>query len=192
MNKNITNKEIEIKEEKLICVDNEEREYKSKKKKGFTLIEVIAVIAIIGILAVAFLPKVTGYIKEAKKVKVVEQCKNVIMAVESYNLRHDTPISKTTVVSDLKTNKGVNKYLEDVTLSNLPTNTSVQNCYDIINGAEFEFAGNTEVLNSSTIAASGTTGQSTNSGTVANPGTSPTSSNPTPSGNAQGDGNGGQ
>ena len=41
-----------------------------KKKKGFTLIELVAVLAIIAILSAAFVPKVGNYITEAKKVAV--------------------------------------------------------------------------------------------------------------------------
>ncbi|EKQ51815.1 MULTISPECIES: prepilin-type N-terminal cleavage/methylation domain-containing protein [unclassified Clostridium] len=127
----------------------------NKKKEGFTLIEVIAVIAIIGILAVIILPKVTGYIKEAKKVKVVDQCRKVVMAVESYNLRHDPALSDSVAVGSIITNKGVSKYLEGVDLNNLNVDsTSIKNCYDILNGAEFDLADDTDVLNPSTISKS--------------------------------------
>ena len=126
--------------------------YIIKKKEGFTLIEIIAVIAIIGILATVILPKVNGYIKEAKKVKVVDKCRKVVMAVESYNLRHDSSMSENTVVSNAISNKGVSKYLEGVELNNLNVSTtSLKNCYEILNGAEFDLLENTEVLNPATI-----------------------------------------
>ena len=50
----------------------------NKKKSAFTLIELIVVIAIIAILAAALTPSFTGYIKESRKVAVINQAKNVV------------------------------------------------------------------------------------------------------------------
>lgn len=51
-----------------------------KKKKGFTLIELVAVLAIIAILSTAFIPKFGNYITEAKKVAVLNEAKTVVTA----------------------------------------------------------------------------------------------------------------
>ena len=56
-----------------------------KKKKGFTLIELMAVIAIIAILAAVLVPTVSGYITRSKKTAVITQIRNVVNAVETYN-----------------------------------------------------------------------------------------------------------
>ena len=57
----------------------------NKKKKGFTLIELMAVIAIVAILAAVLVPTVNGYITRAKKTGVITQARSVVNAVEVYN-----------------------------------------------------------------------------------------------------------
>ena len=72
--------------------------FKSKKKKGFTIIELMAVMAIILILAAAFIPKFSSYITESKKMKALNQAKNLITAYETAKLRNssiDTSMSVT-------------------------------------------------------------------------------------------------
>lgn len=124
-----------------------------RKKEGFTLIELIAVIAIIIILSGVLLPKVLGYVQEAKKLKVVDQCRKVVMANESYSLRY-TPLEKSQYVSNIIEKEGISKYLERDDLKNINIqNTTIKNCYDIVNGAEFKLntEGSSEILDSSSI-----------------------------------------
>lgn len=74
---------------------------KNGKKKGFTLIELIAVIAILGILAAVLVPNIIGYTNKARKAKVVADAKIIVNAVSAYNSDADTatPILDTVVVS---------------------------------------------------------------------------------------------
>lgn len=55
------------------------------KKKGFTLIEVIAVVAILAILGAILVPNVLGYRKKAEKANIQTSAKTVMSAIEAYN-----------------------------------------------------------------------------------------------------------
>ncbi|BCZ44325.1 hypothetical protein psyc5s11_03920 [Clostridium gelidum] len=123
---------------------------KRRKSKGFTLIEIIAVIAIIGILSAAILPNVNGYIKEAKKVKVVDQCRKVVMAAESYKLKNNL-LEEVKTVSYMKATAGLSKYLDKNSLKNLPEDTTLSECRAIVNGGEFDIEGDNDMLKTETI-----------------------------------------
>lgn len=75
-----------------------------KKKKGFTLIELMAVIAIIAILAAVLVPTVTGYINRSKKTAIITECRTVMNAIETYNAvtstKIDTTVTATTQIKD--------------------------------------------------------------------------------------------
>ena len=105
-----------------------------KKKSAFTLIELIVVIAIIAILAAALTPSFTGYINEAKKVAVINQAKNVVTAYEATKVKSSNTYTLNTTVdtfadgSDLLEDKDVNKL----------SNTSIGNCYSIVNTEKYD------------------------------------------------------
>ena len=90
--------------------------------------------------------------KEARKTKIVDQCRKVVMAVESYNLTSTTPIAKSVNVSVATGTVGVSKYLDGVTLDKLDTaNTTVQKCYDVVGGGEFDIDAQENLIATSVI-----------------------------------------
>ncbi|MGL4572205.1 MAG: type II secretion system protein [Clostridium sp.] len=133
---------------------------KNKKKKGFTLIELVAVVAIIGILAALLVPKIAGYITDAKKTKVIDQARKVVMAVETANTKHDITLDKTTSVSDIltvaaggnKTLLEAKKYLDPdgggqtVIAPNLTAGTTFEQCKGVTEGVEFEIDKSSGIL----------------------------------------------
>lgn len=105
-----------------------------KKKKGFTLIELVAVLAIIAILSAAFIPKFGKYITEAKKVAVLNEAKTVVTAYESarYKLNDD---DKNITISDLTDDN----YLEKDSIKKIPTDFSVEQCKQLMDTENYTF-----------------------------------------------------
>lgn len=88
---------------------------KKRKKKGFTLIELMAVIAIIAILAAVLVPTVNGYIQRSKKTAIITQARNVVNAVETYNATATKPIVvKATGSTTIGYSETVNPTIKDI------------------------------------------------------------------------------
>lgn len=104
-----------------------------KKKKGFTLIELMAVIAIIAILAAVLVPTVNGYITRAKKTAIITQVRNVVSAIETFNATADgeqqilegDAIGKDPTLADIRSKVGAD-LLETKSINKLPTTTPLR------------------------------------------------------------------
>lgn len=70
---------------------NTTRKSLTKKKKGFTLVELIAVIAILAILAAIIVPRVANYTAKASNAKYLADAKTIANAVEAYNADNTDP-----------------------------------------------------------------------------------------------------
>ena len=73
---------------------------KMKKKKGFSLIELMDVIAIIAILAAVLVPTVSGYITRSKKTAIITQVRNAVGAMETFNITAPNETDKYTLTNN--------------------------------------------------------------------------------------------
>jgi type IV pilus assembly protein PilA len=71
----------------------------NKKKKGFTLIELIVVIAILGILAAIMVPRFSGFQANANKKAITGNLKTLDTACATYAASHDVAETDATVTS---------------------------------------------------------------------------------------------
>lgn len=105
------------------------------KKKGFTLVELVAVMAIIVVLAAAFVPKIGNYIEEARKVTVLNEAKDIVTAYESVSYKSSIGAEDIIKGSDLQ---GTNKPIEAGTLEKLSTFTVAQ-CRMLLDSENYSF-----------------------------------------------------
>ncbi|WP_251859474.1 type II secretion system protein [Clostridium sp. Marseille-Q2269] len=80
---------------------------KMKKKKGFTLIELMVVISIILILASFLVPKLTAYKDKAKDTKAINTGKQIqVAAINSYNENNER-FNSNNLKEDIETFTGI-------------------------------------------------------------------------------------
>ncbi|MCD2346463.1 type II secretion system protein [Clostridium guangxiense] len=77
---------------------------RKRKKKGFTLIELIAVVAILLILAVILVPNIVGYVNKSKIATVKSDAKTVLNVIRTAKADSDTPDSITTYAQAIAAN----------------------------------------------------------------------------------------
>ena len=117
------------------------------KKKGFTLIELVAVMAIIAILSATFTPRFGNYITRAKKVSILNEAKSIVTAYESVKYKSTTKNENETIGSDLQ---GDNLPIEKDSLKKLG-NATVAQCKLLLDTENHDFT-----LNDNTITISNT------------------------------------
>ena len=105
-----------------------------KKKKGFTLIELVAVLAIIAILSTALIPKFDKYITEAKKVAVLNEAKTVVAAYESSKVRINSNETSTSIKDLVDKN-----YLDSDSIKKIPPSFSVEQCKQLMDTENYTF-----------------------------------------------------
>lgn len=73
---------------------------RNKKRKGFTLIELIAVMAILAILGAILIPRILGYRARAQKSNLQASAKTIVNAIQAYNADKTNPSNSTTDIAD--------------------------------------------------------------------------------------------
>ena len=106
---------------------------KNKHKGGFTLVELIAVLAIIAILFTVFTPKVVGYIKEAKKTKALSEVREVVLAVDTYNINAVPPIGEGDNFTGISTKIGT-ELVDCTKISSITADTTYSKMKELLAG----------------------------------------------------------
>ena len=114
-----------------------------KKSKGFTLVELVVVMAIIAILAITLTPKTIGYIKEGKKTQALSQVRQVVVAVEAYNITKNSTatIGDDTAFSDINTKLAGSEYVDMSKVTSIKDSMKYSQMKQMVNdGADFDIS----------------------------------------------------
>lgn len=107
-----------------------------RKKRGFTLIELVVVIAIIAVLAAAFTPKLSGYIEQARKVSVLDQAKRVLTAYESITLKSSTLTENSDITAVINASGSL---VTSDEITKIPHSFTILQCRKLLNTETYDF-----------------------------------------------------
>jgi prepilin-type N-terminal cleavage/methylation domain-containing protein len=99
----------------------------SKKKSGFTLIEVIVVIAILAILGAILVPNVLGYRQRAEKSNIQTSAKTIVSSIGTYNADKDNTVDE---IADSTGSITYKVGITDLAGQNLLDQSKVPSCLD--------------------------------------------------------------
>ena len=108
------------------------------KRRGFTLVELLAVMSIMAILSTIMVPKILGYIKDAKKVSALEEVRQVVLAVDTHNINAISTdlIGDDDKYSNIKVKMEGNEYVDFNYVKSIPDTLSFGHMKKIINKKE--------------------------------------------------------
>ena len=124
-----------------------QKNMKNIKKRGFTIVELMAVISIIAVLIIILVPTITGYVNRSKKLNIVIQARNAIEYAVSVGISPENNIK----LIDLKNNNVFIDYVRSLdclqddiqysTLRSISRDQEAVNKIKIENGKIIEWTG---------------------------------------------------